>query len=659
MYKLYSSGIMVGKIDTVFYMLNPYSQLFDKADHDDFKKKYHLDIKKIIDSWNDYQVYIDNASDTFITSDDKKYEKNNEFWVERDTSNCLDIITYENQVIGFTTSGRSTNTLLVKEGYEHLTPLSVYSELDDDLSAVEDAGTFMVKMRDGISLSTKILLPKGKKPVPVILYRTPYGKSSYVNQLIPFVQRGYGVVIQDTRGRDDSEGEWSPCYYEADDGDDTLTWIGESDFCDGNIGMFGGSYSGYVQWAAASSGNPYLKAIVSQVTAGTPFVDLPYKGGCLISGALAWVFAMSEKTIKPELMQQDWDSILNIRPISDIINNGLNKDVPYWKEWCDNDHENGFWKHQNWYDKKHQMNDIPSLILSGWYDDDNMGTTQAIDIVNECGFSNYKIILGPWLHRCNSTRDINGVPLGKDAIRYDLDFQYLNWFEQHLKGKSKDKNCTEYYDVGLKKWRTSLKWPPSPNKTSLYFDEAFDCKGDYSSYIYDPKNLAPHIIDISSNEASPPGDYQEIIKRSDVLYLETDVLETEVSVAGDVVFDFFASSDCKDTDWVVRVLDVHPDGQAIKTSENVLRAKFRNGFESPELMEEGEVYNFKIRTSKVANTFKVGHRIGVMITSSAEGYIFPNTNTGENPCYDTGSRIANQKIYHNDKYRSRIILPIN
>lgn len=669
MIKLYNAGILVGKFKSgSTELLDPYRNEFidieDMNINEEFLKRYKIKPRHLINSWDEMQDLIDEAiaksSDYFVTKDELYYEKNDDIWVQRKTMEPIDIITKENRIIGFVKVDRSSCSVLVQEGNEEYTPLAQYSNISSTVYAVEDKGDFMIRMRDGIHLSTKILMPKGKDTAPVILYRTPYGKNNYVQSNLQFVQRGYGVVIQDTRGREDSEGEWFPCLYEMNDGDDTLTWIGESEFCDGNVGMIGGSYSGYVQWAAAASSNPYLKAIVSIVTSGSPFTDLPYKGGCLMSGVLAWVFAMSDKKINPALMQRDdWDELLKVRPISKIVEAGLNREVLYWNKWCKSDIYSNFWDKQNWYAKRNQMKDIPTFILSGWYDDNNMGTTEAIDVINDRAFSNYKIILGPWLHKANSARDINNIPLGKDALRYDIDYEYLMWFEEHLKGVHVDRiNSVEYYDVGKQTWETSMTWPPGKNKRILTLKDDLNAVGEYTPYTYDPSDPAPHIIDISTNEASPPGDYQNIEKRKDVLTFSSDILNEDITVAGDIVVNFYASSDCLDTDWVVRITDVDEKGRSIKVAENMLRAKFRRGYDRPELLIEDTVYNYEIRTSKIATTFKKGHKIRFMITSSALGYIFENTNTGNNPSLDSTFKIAHQRIYHSEDYNSYIELPI-
>ncbi|GGB31872.1 hypothetical protein GCM10011409_06550 [Lentibacillus populi] len=183
----------------------------------------------------------------------------------------------------------------VKEGYEAYTPVKLWG--NEKIAKAEynvvHHGHYRVAMRDGVKLATDVWLPiEGKESKPAILVRTPYGRMEFANSYVHFIQRGYAVVIQDTRGRQDSEGEWIPMYSEIEDGDDTLNWMADQLWCNGNIGMIGASYGGYVQWAAAASGNPHLKALISIVTAGSPFIDIPRKGGSLFPvcwlGPLLW-----------------------------------------------------------------------------------------------------------------------------------------------------------------------------------------------------------------------------------------------------------------------------------------------------------------------------------------------------------------------------------
>lgn len=600
-------------------------------------------------------------------------------WVQREQKFPLDILMMDQEAVAFIVPTRENCHVLVKEGYEAYTPVEQWKlDVSPALYGVRYLGSYRVEMRDGIHLATDVWLPEGQaNAVPTIFIRTPYGKLNYKNMYTHFIQRGYGVVIQDTRGRQDSEGEWLPMSTEVEDGDDSLNWIASNSWCDGNIGMIGASYGGYVQWAAAASGNPHLKALVSIVTAGSAFIDIPRKGGTLVSGMLAWAFAMAEQTFKPEnMLRTDWQEVVSIRPLKDIPKLALGREIPFWNEWMEHAHEDDFWQDVNWSLHKKSIQ-APAMIVSGWYDDNGMGTTEALDIVAEYKPEDKKVILGPWMHNANTTRDIQGVPLGNNALLYDLDYRFQQWFDCKLKGKElplTEGPVVEYYITGENKWTTASSWPPkevewtkiyvagegqatsSGDNRTLVSNQ--NVQGGYVEYVYDPNNPAPHLIDISENEIGVPADYQEMEKRDDVLVYSSNPLQEPVTVVGDIVVKLFASSSAKDTDWIVRLTDVDTSGRSIKLTDGVLRARYRNGFDHEELLEPDKVEEYTIRTAKLAHTFKAGHRIRFTITSSADQFIFPNHNTGHDPATDTETELAIQRVYHIKDYPTHLELPI-
>lgn len=182
-------------------------------------------------------------------------------WVQRGVKFPLDVVACRDEVIGFIKTRREGCLILVRPGYEDLTPLGEWHRpgLSQAVHTVKHMGTFQVEMRDGVKLATEVYLPGDLLPgtkVPTILIRTPYGRTKFAEPELRFVFRGYAVVAQDCRGRGDSEGEWLPFVHELADGSDTLDWIAAQPWSNGKVGMIGGSYGGFVQWAAAGSGNP-------------------------------------------------------------------------------------------------------------------------------------------------------------------------------------------------------------------------------------------------------------------------------------------------------------------------------------------------------------------------------------------------------------------
>ena len=615
-----------------------------------------------------YKKYMD------ITGDLDGKEETSSIFVERGAKKPLDIAIYAGKVIAFITMRRDGCLMLVKKGYENLTPLKDYNDktLSQANHTVKHLGKFNIPMSDGIKLASEIYIPgdlkKGQK-VPTILIRTPYGRLAYLESEFRFVLRGYALVAQDCRGRGDSEGIFVPNNNEMDDGDDTLNWIASQEWSNGKVGMIGGSYGGYVQWAAAASGNPHLRALVSLVTSGSAFIDTPRKGGILMSGMLAWCMLVSERVASPESMNRtDWSQVVNYRPIKDIPEKALNKKIPFWDDWISHADCDEFWKKTDWSIYGDRI-DVPSLIVSGWYDDDGQGSSQAWDMLKKHGRKDKHMILGPWYHKANTTRDIHNIPFGNNAIRYDMDITYLRWFDRYLKeidnGIDRE-DPVEYYMVGSNTWEKNGNWPPKESKlTPMYLHENSNLNFDIPTtmeradkYIFDPQDPAPHLVDLSENELNVPENYSEMEKREDVLIYTTDILEEEIAIAGDIYGTIYASTSGKDTDWVIRVTDVDEEGNSIRVSDGILRARYRNGFEKSELLIPGSIEKYRLRLTRIGYVFKKGHRVRVQVTSGAKNLAFPNCNTGEDPSFAVDFVPVQQTIYHDAEHPSFIEIPL-
>lgn len=602
-------------------------------------------------------------------------------WAQSKGAFPQDYLIVDNQLAGIIQTSPGGINVLVKQGYEALTPVAMFSDplISKPEYGIKFLGTFQVKMKDGINLATDIILPSdlpdGVK-VPAILIRTCYGKANQKSKYF-YARYGYAVIIQDVRGREESEGEWSPNVNEISDGGDTLDWIADQSWCDGNIGMIGPSYLGYVQWAAAANGNPHLKALISQVNAGSPFIDVPRKGGALLSGMLAWSFAMADRKINVDAFtRDDWDEVLEIRPIKQIPSNALGKEVPFWNEWIDHENNDEYWKKADWSLHEDKIN-VPALLISGWYDDNGEGTSQAWAMNKKNMRQNQKMILGPWRHRFNVSRDIHNIQFGLNAIRYDLEYQYIRWFDHFLKGIEngvKKEPSVDYYVVGENVWKQDSDWPPvNSSETGFYFHSNGNANASIGDgalklekpgkqiadqYIFDPKNPAPHLIDMSENELAVPENYKDMELREDVLIFTSEPLKEDLEVAGELKAVLYAASSARDTDWVIRLTDVDEEGNSIRLSDGLIRARYRESFSEPKLLEPFKVEKYVIKMSKIANIFKKGHCIRVQVTSGAKNYIFPNPNTGNKVSDDTETIVAIQKVYHDAEYPSHVVLPV-
>lgn len=633
-----------------------------------------MNVLEAMEHMDAYEQGIAQGADCFETCFGEIFTKRCDGeYVQRIVKFPKDLMTEDGKVYAVLTTYRDQCAVLVKEGFENKTILSQWKEkYDRPLCKMKPMEAYMVPMRDGVRLATDVYLPVTDQKVPTVLIRTPYGKHVGASMYFKFVQRGYAVVIQDTRGRDDSEGEWLPNTCETEDGDDTLNWIAAQEWSDGGVGMTGGSYLGYVQWAAAASGNPHLKALLSSMTAGSAFVDLPRRGGCYCSGMMAWAFMVSGQHSDASLMDRDdWDEVLDIRPLQDMAKKSIGRDIPFINKYLEHMDYDDFWYQGDW---KARMgkNRVPALIMSGWFDDNGMGTTEALDVCED--YDDKKVILGPWIHSGNAHYDVHGLDLGMHALRYDMDLIALDWLEHYLKGVDNGINKTakvEYYTTGSCEWKTASNWPvPDTKEMVLYMDGAEEnaavknegilsmtapSKEQTDTFIYDPENPSTHIIDMSENEIEVPEDYTEEEKRADMLCYTTETLKEDLTITGDAYAEIYLSSDCEDTDLMVRITDVEPGGRSMKLADGMICVRYRNGFDKPEFMEEGKVYPVKIRTTKLSHTFKTGHKLRVTVTSSAKNFIFPNSNTRDGFNSVTVKKAANS-IHRGGVHASCVIL---
>jgi putative CocE/NonD family hydrolase len=677
----YISGILYGKFEEaenrVFYRwLDPLSSLFSgRSELNEEKSKAllewtSLDFRQALCRVDEYErAFAGQPSNVTTEFGDSYSMREPGLYVQRNRIYPTDLLFKDGKLTAFIRPARESCALLVRDGAENDTILSRWREYTAEkaLCSVRFAGTFPVLTRDNIKLATDVYLPEGvNEKLPAILVRTCYNKSVNKHFYYRYVQRGYALVVQDVRGRDGSEGEFIPMYHEAEDGDDTLNWVAAQSWSNGKAGTIGGSYLGCVQWAMAATGNPHLSAMISIVTAGSAFADFPRRGGLFDSGMLPWAFSMSERTLNLKLMaREDWDELLNIRPLEDIAPKALGKRVPFIDEWLAHADNDEFWQKQDWFQRSGKRQ-IPALIMSGWFDDDGMGTTQALDLTRNYPAGTRKAILGPWNHNSNTRYDIHGISMGEQALRYDLDLIFLQWFDFHLRGIENGIDKTppvEYFTLTENRWKTAASWPPSVcqpyalylGKGGALLEAPMEDGGD--SYLYDPHNPAVHVVDLSENELEVPEDYTEEEKRADFLCYTTPPLKTGITVTGDINVELFVSSDAVDTDFIVRLTEVDENDRSVKYADGALGAKYRESFETPSYLEKCKVYRLTIRTTKISKLFKAGKRIRLTVTSSAKNFSFPNSNTKEG--YNgTTTVVARNTVRYGARFPSRIILPV-
>lgn len=548
-----------------------------------------------------------------------------------------------------------------------------------------------VPMRDGVKLYADIYLPEAPGKYPVLVVRTPYGtqRSGVQEEMVPFAQNGYAVVMQDVRGRYESEGKWEPFRNEGRDGYDTIEWAARQPWSNGKVGTQGGSYLGHVQWAAMSQNPPSLVTAIPRVASTSIYHNWAYFGGAYrLSFNYGWgIVRMPFRIMQPQYWHSSeitpdellYENILWSLPVKTGDLASSNTVVQHYRDWVDHASYDNYWKEIS--DEEHfDKVRVPLYTQGGWYDIFLAGTIRGYEGVRAKGSAeakkNVKMWIGPWGH--GPSRKFGEVDFGETA---DLTHppRELRWYNHYLKGEQNgvDKEPpVEIFYMGANKWKGHEDWPiPGTQYKPLYLSSkgnANSLRGDGSlewskptgnpsdTYQYDPKNP---VMTLGGNNCcgtptlAGPYDQRPVERRDDVLVYTSPVLTESLAIAGPVKMKLWASTDGPDTDWMVKLVDVYPNGYSMNIAEGILRARYRKGLDKPELLKANEAYEFEVDLVGTANVFKPGHRIRVDITSSNFPQFDRNLNTGENGS-SAKIRVAKNTVFHTGDRASAIILPV-
>lgn len=539
-----------------------------------------------------------------------------------------------------------------------------------------------VPMRDRVRLSTTIYLPLQNSPCPAVLVRTPYNRMGFYDPY--FTAHGMALVVQDCRGRYDSEGEFYPFVHEVNDGFDTLAWLAAQPWCNGRIGMFGDSYLAATQFAAAVSGSPHLTALNPRFMTTDPWKRGYYCDGAFSLG-LTWswlCFEMATRTSQAAIMPLfDVAQLLRRLPIAQLDEFSGAGVVPAYRDYVNHSAYDEHWAGLSLRDKYHHFK-VPVLLTGGWYDYyPGEAVSTFLNLRRHAPTpelrDSHRLILGPWTHGINQGSVLGEIDFGEQATAENLATH--RWLDCLLHGKSPAEFQAapiRLFVMGVNQWRDEYEWPLARTRYVKYYLRrngrlTLQSPGDEppDQYTYDPEDPIPTLGGNHSigpynpglYELAKPGPYDQrpIEARPDVLVFTSDPLEEDTEVTGPVLVHLYASSSVRDTDFVARLTDVYPDGRSINITEGILRARFREGMWSrPSLLEPHRVYHFTIDLQVTSNVFKRGHRLRLQITSSGFPLWDRNLNTGRDPATDAEPQVAEQTIYHDSMHPSHLLLPI-
>lgn len=541
-----------------------------------------------------------------------------------------------------------------------------------------------VEMTDGVKLATNVFLPEQHGTWPVVLVRTAYNRN-FVSPT-EFITRNIALVVQDCRGRYASDGIFYPFVNEERDGYDTLEWIAHQPWCNGKIGMFGASYLAATQFYAVISGSKRLSALCPQFMSGDCWKQAYYCNGALSLG-LTWswlCFETNNRISEAQTMPVfDVAKILKSLPVIELDEKTGAGIVKSYRDFVSNNVYNPFWERFKLSTKHFEKFNMPVLLIGGWYDYYPVEMLRIFQQLKKHAMTqkiadSHRIIIGPWTHGVNQTTVLGEIDFGTESLKEnDAVIRWLDCILHEKNASEFQKAPIRIFVMGKNTWQDEYEWPPARVKYEKWYIHKggllnkrppSDQSPDY--FDYDPTNPVPTIGGNHSigpynpglYEIARPGPYDQTIleKRKDVLVYTSDVLKQNLEIIGPITFILFACSSAVDTDFVVKLADVYPDGRSMNISEGIIRARFRNNiWGRPVLMEPGKVYEFHIELMDTAYLFKKNHRIRVYITSSNFPLWDRNLNTGKDPATDTSFQVARQTIFHDSIRPSHIIFPVS
>ena len=538
----------------------------------------------------------------------------------------------------------------------------------------------MVAMRDGVRLATDVVRPKGDAKVPVVLLRTPYRKNLGGAAM---AARGYAFVAQDVRGRYNSEGEHRPFLDDLHDAHDTIAWLAKQTWCDGNVGMTGGSYVGFTQLAAALTNPPNLRCIMptvppSDFDGGTLF----YGGALRMELAQGWLLGQSLRSQrvmsgrvpadelarwKPKANFRTWCRHNPLRDPGPIALGGPGY-IACWRDMVAAWEKPGIWKHASAVPSADRIQ-VPVLVQAGYFD---IFAQENIDLVlalrakggSEAARTHSHLVIGPWVHGIGRPAGDLHYPKARQALQGLSE----KWLARWLKGQANDVDrwpAIYAYIMGQERWLALDTWPPPESQpTKVYLAkgtlslEAPAGAAEPSAFTYDPAKPVPTVG--GCNLIVPKGvkDHRKLAERPDVLSFVTDPLEAALVVAGRLRAHLFVATSAPDTDFTAMVLDVRPDGYRANIADGIVRVRYRAGRGKPKLLEPGEIVEVDVDLWSTAYTFKEGHRVALHVSSSNFPRFDRHFNVAAKPADWTEPQKAQSRVYHDAERASFVELPV-
>ena len=551
---------------------------------------------------------------------------------------------------------------------------------------VDDAGRIergiAVPMRDGVKLMADVYLPPGQGPWPVILMRTPYNRAGGQGAAHPF-RAQYAVVVQDTRGRYESGGEFTPFFSEVTDGYDTVEWAASQPWSNGKVGMTGGSYLGIVQVLAAIARPPHLQAIFPIVTPSDFYGDTVYTGGALRQELFQGWMTLMAATAKPASSGAGFDGskladLWKHMPLNDPapVEPGGPAYVRAWEQFLAHPYRDRFWDPIRVPAHFREVQ-APAFFVGGWYDIFAPSTPENFrgwrdDAGSRQARNGTRMLIGPWTHGVNGPAgDLN---LGA-AGQVDLTGLAVRWFDHWLRGVDNGidrEPPVRVFALGVNEWREYSDWPPPGTRTRSFFLTGGVSDDIHAGLLatsrprarastrfrYDALDPVPTTGGPTFMVAAGQKDQSAVEARPDVALFTTAPLKRDTEVAGEVKARLFVRSSEPDTDFTAKLVAVPPDGHPVNIADGIRRLQTYRFYDRPRLVTPGRVVPMEIDLGPTDTVFRTGWRIRLEVSSSNFPRFNRNPNTGAPFGTATDLRPADNEVLHGVPEVSALLLPI-
>jgi len=616
-----------------------------------------------------------------------------------------------------TTSRWSQRSVFVGIAVLFLSTVQVFSQAPQDSPSGYDRREVMIPVRDGIKLHTVVFTPRNQQArLPFLLLRTPYGVNKWMppdltSYLKDLAAEGYIFVLQDIRGRYLSEGTFEMQRFtrdrknpnsidESTDTYDTIDWLLKNiSSNNGRAGVLGISYGGWLTVMATIEPHPALKAVSEQATPADMFLgdDLHHNGAFRLSYGFEYAFmeeASKVDTLFPMDTYDTYEWYLKLGPLCNVNEKYFHGKIPTWNNFISHPNNDEFWQKQS-LPYRLDAPTVPTMHVAGWWDqEDFYGPVKTYEVLEkkDTKHLNY-LVVGPWNHggwSGGEGRKLGNVSFDTATSRTFRESIQAPWFAYWLKDKGKGSFPEAMtFQTGSNIWKSYDEWPPKKNATSrnLYFQPdgklSFDAPAGtsasaFDSYVSDPAHPVPYRsrpIEETYGYGSRwytwlTEDQRFVHMRPDVLSWETETLQEDVTVTGDILTHLFASTTGTDSDWIVKLIDVYPEnypkdrkmgGYQLMVANEVFRGRFRKSFEQPEPVKAGEVNEYVIDIHHNDHAFLKGHKIMVQVQSTWFPIIDRNPQKYVDNIFlakESDFQAATQRIFRSSAYPSHIVLPI-